>query len=334
MRVLLTGASGFLGAHCLRYMLAETEWEFVCPVTFRHKGVPERLTWAVDEKQWDRVDVVRHDLACPVNSSTAERFGNVELILNLASDTHPPRSVLHPVEFVQNNVNLSLYLLEYARTVKAHFVQVSTDSVYGPARVGDTHVEWDPINPNNPYSASKAAQEALAISYWRSYGLPVTIAATMNPLGETQDIEKFVPMTIGKVLRGEEVLIHATGNGEIGMRTYIDADQVAAALVWLAAPGRWMRGWDPTHPAIDRPGRWNIVGPHELDNRRVAELIAETLDLPLKMSLTKVDRPEHGHRYSMSGVKLARAGWSSDRDIEGALRRTVLWTAANPEWTR
>src|SRR5262249_29987471 len=159
----------------------------------------------------------------PVNTTTAYRFGQVDLIMNFAADTHPPRSVAEPVEFIHNNVDITLYLLEWARTLDRPplFVQVSTDSVYGPATGEDEHAGWDPIVPNNPYSASKAMQEAAVIAYWRSYRLPVMIAATMNPTGVTQDIEKFIPMTIKRLLDGDEVVIHTDADGAPARRRYI-----------------------------------------------------------------------------------------------------------------
>lgn len=337
MRVLLTGASGFLGAHCLKHLLAETDWSIVCPVTFGHKGMPDRIIWAMHSASpflhnanIDRTDVVRHDCATPVGAMTAAKFGEIDLILNFASDTHPPRSVTHPVEFMHNNVDIALYLLEYARTraKMPHFVQISTNSVYGPAAEGTSHPEWDAIIPNNPYGASKVAQEALAISYWRSYNLPVTIINTMNPIGEVQDTEKFIPNTIGKVLRGETVTIHANASVDIGKRTYIDAPEMVQGLMHVLSLG------SPTmrDDGNDRPDRFHVAGRQEIDNLSVAEIIAKELGLQLKAKMEAVDRPEHGHRYSLSGDKLASAGWQASPSIVDTIRRITRWTADNPIW--
>lgn len=337
-RVLLTGAAGFLGAHVLRHLLTETDWTFACPVTFRHKGVPDRLTWAIetmefDPPRWERVDVIRHDCATPVSLQTAERFGVVDVILNLAADTHPPRSVQHPVEFMENNNSIALHLLEYARTLLdlQAFVQVSTDSVYGPA-VGDRlHREWDPIVPNNPYAASKANQENMGIAWWRSFGVPVVIAATMNPMGETQDREKFIPMTIGKLLRGESISVHCDVTGTPGARTYVYARDVADGLLHILRHLPASRFGD----GVTRPDRWNIVGREEVDNLAVMQTLARALDLRpslMPWARSTVDRPEHGHRYAMSGAKLAASGWEASTDIYDALARTARWTRDNPIW--
>lgn len=329
-RVLLTGASGLLGAHFLKYASNNSlDWEFVCPYTFRNQGNPERLGWAVGCTRTD-LEFVLHDCATPVGKMTAEKFDEPDLIINFASDTHPPRSVLHPVEFMHNNVDITLYLLEYARKLRRPptFIQISTNSVYGPAMEGTSHPEWDSIIPNNPYGASKVAQEALAISYWCSYNLPVILINTMNPLGETQDTEKFIPNTIKKVLNGETIEIHANAAGEVGKRTYIDAQEVAAAIhhiIGLREPV--LRGAD-----VDRPDRWHVAGRQEIDNLEVATIIADELHLPLKVKTHAVDRPEHGHRYSLNASKLAATGWSASRTIEPTIRRIARWTAEHPEW--
>lgn len=331
MRVLLTGASGFLGAHLLRRYLIDTDWDFVCPVTFRNRGVPERVSWALDEsEQQGRVDVVVHDCATPVGPITAERFGDIDLVLNLASDTHPPRSVLEPVQFVHNNVDIALYLLEYARDHgKPTFVQFSTNSVYGPAYGDSSHPEWDSIIPNNPYGASKAAQEALAIAYWRSYRMPVVIAATMNPIGVTQDLEKYIPMTVRNVLLDETTVVHVDKDGAPGARAYIDAEDVADGLRHI------VEKLPPTAfgPGVDRPDRWNICNDqHEIDNVRAGTLIAMALGRRFKHRTECVDRPEHGHRYSMSGAKLAAAGWAPSRNTVATIEHIAQWSAQNPDW--
>lgn len=330
-RVLLTGASGFLGAHVLKYLLnSMVEIDVVCPYTMRHKGVPERFAWALDGAASERFTPLWHDLATPINATTTSLIGPVDIILNFASDTHPPRSVTHPVEFMHNNVDIALYLLEYARAqaTPPAFVQISTNSVYGPAAEGSSHPEWDSIIPNNPYGASKVAQEALAISYWRSYNLPVTLINTMNPIGETQDTEKFIPSTIAKVIKGETVDIHAAANGDIGKRTYIDAPEMIDGMLYSLLQDSPVRS-----DTVDRPARWHVAGRQEINNLEVAEIIADELALPLKVNISAVDRPEHGHRYSLSGDKLAQVGWQASESIEPAIRRIASWTAANSLWT-
>ncbi len=333
MRVLLTGASGFLGANCLRYLLDETDWDIVCPASFSHRGVPERITMTVRAAcpvdEWRRVTVVTCDLATPIADTTAVLFGDVDCIINFASESHIPRSLANPVPFVQNNVNSMLHLLEYARTVPnlRAFVQISTDEVYGPSMAGG-HAEWSPVLPSTPYSASKAAQEALGIAYWRSFGLPLVIVNTMNPVGPMQDPEKFVPMVIGRVLRGEAISIHAGPDGEIGSRVYVNAADLASAIahVLQIPPARYGQ------PDVERPDRWNVVGERDVDNLELAQLIADAIDLPLRYEVNLSDRPGHGLRYALDGTKLAESGWKPAWCIEDSVEALVAWSRSNPLW--
>ena len=327
MRVLLTGGSGFLGANFLRHALDTTGWDMVCPASFTHRGVPERISLTVRTacpvNEWERVQVVTCDLSTPVADTTAALFGKPDVIVNFASESHIPRSLANPVPFVQNNINVMLHLLEYARTLPnlRAFVHISTDEVYGPAAEGG-HKEWSPILPSTPYSASKAAQEALGISYWRSFGLPLVLVNTMNPIGPMQDPEKFIPMTIGKVLRGETVQVHAGADGEIGSRVYVHTNDLASAVLFLADRpilGHW-------------PPRWNVVGERDVNNLELARLIADALGLPLHFEIVASDRPGHGLRYALDGSKLAAAGWKPTRTIEQSVAELVEWSLANPLW--
>jgi len=327
MRVLLAGASGFLGANFLRHVLDTTDWKLACPASFTHRGVPERISLTTDPYEMGRVDVVTCDLATPVADTTAALFDKPDIIVNFASESHIPRSLADPVPFVANNVNVMLHLLEYARTLPnlKTFVQISTDEVYGPAAEGG-HPEWSPILPSTPYSASKAAQEALGISYWRSFGVPLVLVNTMNPIGPMQDPEKFIPMTIGKVLRGEPISIHAGADGTIGSRVYVHARDLAGAITHVL-------GREPAHyPGAERPDRWNVVGERDVDNLELAQLIAGELGLPLHPQLAVSDRPGHGLRYALDGSKLAAAGWRPTRTIEQSVAELVKWSLANPLW--
>ena len=330
MRVLITGASGFLGANCLRYLLDTTDWQFACPASFTHRGVPERITMTVDSDEMARVDVITCDLATPIADTTAALFDKPEIIVNFASESHIPRSLANPVPFVQNNVNSMLHLLEYARSLPnlRAFVHISADEVYGPAATG-AHREWDPILPSTPYSASKAAQEALGISYWRSFGVPLVLVNTMNPIGPMQDPEKFIPMTIGKVLRQECISIHAGADGTIGSRVYVHALDLASAISHVL-------GREPArYPDAERPDRWNVVGERDVDNLELAGLIAKAMGHH-SVALYRIeqsDRPGHGLRYALDGSKLAAAGWAPKRTIERSVRELVEWALANPLWT-
>lgn len=345
-RVLLTGASGFVGAHVLRHLLTHTDWHIVCPVTFTHHGLPGRIASSIcDDAEWiNRVDVVHWDLRSPADSVTVGRIGAIDYVLNVASESHVDRSIEHPADFISNNVSLMLNVLEMAVQLQPKvFLQMSTDEVYGPAPEGYDSREWDVIAPSNPYSASKAAQEAIAFSYWRTYGVPVVITNTMNIVGEMQDREKFIPMIIGKVLSGNPITVHTDSTGKPGSRFYLHARNLADAWLWLLHE----RGhsWDLQEYADGsaRPSRYNIVGEREVDNIEMVRLVANAVWDAKGMPRTdpminRVDfhssRPGHDLRYALDGSKLHAIGWQPPVPLESALKKTVAWTLDHPEWLR
>jgi dTDP-glucose 4,6-dehydratase len=228
LRILLTGAGGFVGHHTLSHLLKTTDWEIVATDSFRHFGISARIRAVFEELPMEssRIKVVTHDLTTPIDPITAREFGNPDVIINMASESHVDRSIADPRPFVENNVAIALTLFEYARTLPnlKTFVQIGTDEVYGPAPEGINHPEWSPQLPSNPYSASKSAQEAIAISYWRTFDIPMILTNTMNIIGERQDVEKFVPLIINTLQRGKLVPVHALAkNGEwkSGSRFYL-----------------------------------------------------------------------------------------------------------------
>lgn len=350
-RILLTGASGFVGSHVLRHILTTTDWEVVCPVTFRHKGVSDRLVTAMDGLDQSRVTIVQTDLTAPISKVTAHKFGDINYILNVASESHVDRSIEEPASFIQNNVALITSILDYARTLPdlEVFLQVSTDEVYGPAHPGEAHREWlDQIKPSNPYSASKAAQEAIAYSYWRTYDIPLVISNTMNIIGETQDPEKFFPKTLKSVLEGKEMTIHASAEGEIGSRFYLHARNQADGLLFLLKTfSEGSYGVLKYHVSganeIETlryseggtvPPRYHIVGEREVDNLEMATLIAQAAGKELKYRLEDFhsSRPGHDLRYALDGRKIASIGWTAPIPLETSIKSTVDWTLKHPEW--
>lgn len=333
-RVLLTGASGFVGSHVLRHILVNTDWYIVCPVTFTHKGLSDRIRVAVAgvDDDYNRVKVIRCDLTAPISAVTAHEFGKIDYVINVASESHVDRSIEEPATFIVNNVSLICNLLDWARIAQPEkIVQVSTDEVYGPAPVGYAHQEWiDQHLPSNPYSASKAAQEDIAFSYWRTYDVPIAITNTMNIIGETQDPEKFMPMTIKRVLAGEEMSIHASPEGEIGSRFYLHARNQADGLLHV------LKQHFPKYGETNKPERFHIVGEREVDNLEMALMIADAVGKPLKYRLEDFhsSRPGHDLRYALDGKKITDTGWTLPIPLEESIRKTVDWTLKHPEWLK
>ena len=333
--VLLTGASGFVGSNLLRYLLRKTEWSFVCPCSWKHKGIPERITriLTLNEGYKDRIQVITHDLEAPFTATTIATMPRCSIFLNLAADSHVDRSITDPVPFVQNNINSVLNVLELARLMKPDiFLQFSTDEVYGVAPEGINYAEWSAIVPSNPYSASKASQEAIAISYWRTYNIPLIITQTMNVFGHGQDTEKFVPKIVQSVLLGQTLTIHGrrleSGAVESGSRFYIHADNVSDAILFIL---------NNVKPVLHNngennlPQRLNIVGEREVDNWHLAHLVAEIFGMPVKYTLVDFHSARAGHdrRYALDGAKLASLGWKPPTNFYDSLVRTVRWYADN-----
>jgi dTDP-glucose 4,6-dehydratase len=271
-------------------------------------------------------------LIAPVSPVLAEEIGTVDYILNVASESHVDRSIIEPASFIVNNVALMVNMLDYAKDYLPElqsFVHVSTDEVYGPAPLGHAHREWvDAYYPSNPYSASKAAQESIAYSYWRTYGTLLTITNTMNIIGEMQDPEKFVPMVIKRVLSDQIVPIHASPNGEIGSRFYLHARNQADALLFALDQPNVKYGDSLV------PNKWHVVGEREVNNLEMAEMIASIIGKPLRYELIDFhsSRPGHDLRYALDGEKIATAGWTAPLSLEESLERTIKWTLAHPEW--
>ncbi len=330
-RVLITGTSGFFGSHLLRHLMMNTDWEFVCICSWTHKGTPERLENAIEGLDKSRVKVITHDLVAPLTDITKKRLGKIDIILNIASNSHVNRSIDNPREFVVDNTLLAFNMLELAREIKSEvFLQFSTDEVYGVAPEGINHPEWASIVPSNPYSASKACQEAIAISYWRTYNVPVIITNTMNLFGETQDAEKYTAQLINKIHNDEVITVHGSEDS-IGSRFYLHARNGADAVLFILnnlPPKLYNEGENML------PDRYNIVGDKEIDNLTLAKLVASMMAKELKYELMDFHkgRPGHDRRYALDGTKLKELGWQAPMEFETSLKNSIEWTLKNKKW--
>jgi dTDP-glucose 4,6-dehydratase len=333
-RVLLTGGLGFIGSHTVEHWLRNTDWEIVVIDALRFSGRVERLT-DIESFDPDRVKVVWHDLRAPLHNQIKEAIGDVDYIVNMASDSHVDRSITDPVPFIKNNVDLVVNMLEYAREVNPQkFIQISTDEVYGPASAGHSHKENEVHRPSNPYSASKSAQEMIAFSYWRTFGVPVMITNTMNNFGERQHPEKYVPMVMKRILHQEEIEVHGkqrlNGEWDIGARVWLHARNHADAVQFILnnVP---VKHYDDDTP---EPEKFNIAGEKEINNLEIVEMIGEILECPPLYKLVDfhTSRPGHDLRYSLDGAKLRRYGWVAPMSLEESFERTINWTMEHTEW--
>lgn len=335
-RVLLSGVGGSIAIHFLGHIFHNTDWEIVGVDSFRHKGWSDRIAITLkDHPDWvERLTVVTHDLTAPFSELTKRKIGHIDYVISMASLSDVEASIQEPVPFVLNNVNLALNLLEYAREAKPEvFIQISTDEVYGPveSKHDDLRREWDPIVPSNPYAASKACQEAIAISYWRTYGVPVIITNTMNNFGEMQQSSKFPAMIQKWIAKGQKVIIHGT-EGQIGSRSYIHSRNFADAVLFL------LKNCPPymhTPNTADRPDRYNIAGDLQLDNLELAEMISGLMGvekLDYQLVDTHTQRPGHDLHYGLTSDKMKAKGWTSPLSFKESLKNTIDWQEEHSEW--
>ena len=322
MKVLISGAAGFIGHHLVDAILRRTDWRMTIIDRLDCSGNLNRLA-EIGAAKNKRVRFVYHDLRAAANEQLAHQIGSHDYILHLAAATHVDRSIENPMEFVLDNVVATCNILDFARLTGCEkFLNFSTDEVFGPAPEGVAYAEDDRYNAGNPYAATKAGAVQLGLSFHNTYRLPVITTHTMNVIGTRQHPEKMVPMTIAKVSAGEEMTIHADKTcTKPGSRFYIDAANVADAVLFILDHGQAGR-------------KYNIVGEREMDNLELATRIAEAVGSQLRYRLVDFhsQRPGHDLRYALSGERLAHMGWRPPCSIEQSIESIVNWTLEHPEW--
>ena len=333
-KIVISGIAGSIGVHVLAHVLTNTDWFVVGLASFRHRGWTDRINEVVkDHPDWnDRYVIHTHDLTAPLSPVLKNKIGHVDYIINLASLSDVEASIQEPGKFIENNVSLMVNMLEYAREAKPEaFIQFSTDEVYGPTLgKNDGYKEWDNQVPSNPYAGSKSAQESIAISYWRAYGVPLIITNTMNNFGEMQSPSKFPVMIQKAIAKGEELIIHGDDEG-IGSRSYIHSRNVADALLFLL---KNTKPYLHQPGQVDKPDRYHIAGDKQLDNLELAQLIAKLMGKELKYKLVNFHRVRMGHdkHYGLDASKLKNLGWVSPVDFETSLKNTIEWQTVHKEW--
>jgi len=337
--VLITGGAGFIAHHLISYLLKNTNWNIISLDRLDYSGNLNRLDnilSKVSKEEKSRVKVVFHDLKSGINPWIIKEIGDVDIILHLAAGSHVDRSIDHPMEFVMDNVVGTANILNYARELNEEkklerLIYFSTDEVFGPAPDGIDYKENDRYNSTNPYSATKAGGEELAVAYENTYNLPIYITHTMNVFGERQHPEKFIPMCIKKIRDGESVTIHSDKSKKIpGSRHYIHAEDVAEAIYFILTK--------KLVDEIDFGGakcpKFNIVGSEELNNLELAKIIAASQGKKLKYEMVDFhsSRPGHDLRYSLSGEKMKKLGWQPSIKLTERIKQVVDWSLNNENW--
>lgn len=333
-RVCLTGVGGFISSHCLSHILVNTDWEVIGLDSFNNKGMAERITESHHyQNNKDRVKIYTHDLNAPISKILTDKIGKVDYIINFASDSHVDRSITDPVPFVLNNVRIALHMMEYAREVKPEkFIQIGTDEVYGPTDGIHNHPEWSPIVPSNPYSASKASQDSIAFSYWRTYGVPLILTNIMNTFGEYQDSEKFIPLVVKKILNGQKITIHSDKTKTVsGARYWLHARNTSDALLFMLKNVPIAK-----YPESHIPERFNIVGGKQISNLDIVLWISKIIgkEAVYEMVDAETSRPGHDKFYGLSGEKLKSYGHEFPKNLEESFEKTIKWYVDNPRWLK
>ena len=336
--VLVTGGAGFVAHHVIEKILRETDWNVVSLDRLDFSGNLNRL-WDMardlDAATKSRVRVVFHDLRADLNPLVRREIGKVDYVLHLAAGSHVDRSIEYPMEFVLDNVVGTCNILNYARDLDSleRFIYFSTDEVFGPAPNGVNYAERDRYNSSNPYSATKAGGEELAVAFENTYKMPIYITHTMNVFGQRQHPEKFIPMCIRKVHDGDTITIHSDATRTIpGSRHYIHAADVADAMLFLLNRNLQL---DEDYGGAKCP-KFNLVGAEEINNLQLANLIADVQGKPLHYDMVDFhsSRPGHDLRYSLSGKYMKSLGWTPKVALSQRIGEVVNWTLANERWLR
>lgn len=329
MRVLVTGTAGFVGHYVVEKIINETDWNIVGLERLSYSGNLNRLSH-IDTK--GRYTSIHHNLQSPIGEILRKQIGEIDYIVHIAANSHVDRSIEDPLSFVMDNVVGTCNILNFARTLPdlKCFLYFSTDEVFGPAPAGVKYDEYDRYNSTNPYSATKAGGEELAVAFRNTYGIPVVVTHTMNIFGNRQHHEKYIPKCIRMINNGETIQIHSDETLTVpGSRHYIHGDDVADGVLFILKN------------LTDKPTRdsvcpkYNLVGPEEVNNLELAQMIADIMGKPLKYELVNFhsSRPGHDLRYAISGERLAKLGWVPKESLRQRISEVIDWTVKNPMWT-
>lgn len=326
-KVLLTGGCGFVGHHTVEHIMRNTDWEIVVMDRLSYAGNQNYITDIETYEDWKhRLHYIYHDFRATISKTTAELIGDVDYIIHMGAESHVDRSIDDPIPFAESNVIGTVNMLEYLRHYQpdARFVYVSTDEVYGPAIDGHLHKEGEPHRPSNPYSASKSGAESFCYAYWNTYELDIIVTNCMNMIGERQNPEKFVPLTVKRLLEGKPMIVHCKKeDGEIvdiSSRCWLHARNHADGLLFVLEHGE-------SGESYNISGEW-------ADIEMMVKKIAGILDVEANMVFEDFHsfRPGHDMHYGLDNSKLEKMGWEPSMSLDDSLTNTVKWMQNNSKW--
>jgi dTDP-glucose 4,6-dehydratase len=309
--VLVTGGAGFIGSHFVKRLLAADDIAHVTVLdALTYAGSRENLGDAFLSPKLSFIEgsVLDADLV-------AELVAARTAVVHFAAESHVDRSFFHAGNFLATNVLGTQVLLEAAKDSRelCRFVHVSTDEVYGPLPDGSAS-ESALLAPSVPYAASKACADLVALSYWQSYGVPVSVTRSSNNYGPGQHPEKMIPRSVTSLLKGGTITVHGHGQH---IRNWVHVADNCAGIDLVLRDGA--------------PGEvYNIAGTTELANRDLAALILDACGAGPDQVEYVPDRRANDLRYSMDWGKIAALGYQPSISFADGLAETVNWYRDNP----
>ncbi|WP_414942995.1 dTDP-glucose 4,6-dehydratase [Amycolatopsis sp. cmx-11-32] len=317
MRVLVTGGAGFIGSHYVRQVLSGA----YPSLADAEVVVLDKLTYAGNEANLEPVSKnprYRFEKGDICDAAlVSELMRGIDLVVHFAAESHVDRSITGAADFVLTNVLGTQTLLQGALEAEVgKFVHVSTDEVYGSIDEG-SWTESHALEPNSPYSASKASSDLLARSFFRTHGLPVCVTRCSNNYGPYQFPEKVIPLFVTNLLDGKKVPLYGDG---LNVRDWLHVDDHCRGIQFVADGGR--------------PGEvYNIGGGTELTNRELTELLLGAVGADWESVEPVEDRKGHDRRYSVDIGKISQElGYTPQRSFEDGLADTVAWYQENRSW--
>ncbi|HZI91097.1 MAG TPA: dTDP-glucose 4,6-dehydratase [Thermoleophilaceae bacterium] len=305
MRLLVTGAAGFIGSTYAR--LAAEEHDVV---------VLDKLTYAGRRENLQGVDVEFVEGAIEDREQVRGVMEGADAVVNFAAESHVDRSIAGQDPFALTHVIGTSVLLEAARELGlSRYLQVSTDEVYGSIESG-SFTESSPLDPSSPYSATKAAGDLLVSAHHHTYGLESVICRGSNNYGPRQYPEKLIPLCVLNALHGDSLPVYGDGRQ---VRNWLYVEDFARAIHLVLQKGE--------------PGQaYNVGGPDECENLEVVNRILDLTDRDDSLIEHVTDRPGHDRRYSLSSDRVRALGWEAQTHFAEGLERTVEWYRDNQWW--
>jgi dTDP-glucose 4,6-dehydratase len=317
MRILVTGGAGFIGSCFIRLALQNSAFEVVNLDNLTYAGNLENLEPVADHPHYRfiRADLCDLDGLRPIFEQVKP-----DAVIHFAAESHVDRSIFAPQPVFETNLRGSFNLLETMRAQRVNrFVHVSTDEVYGSLEAPLEADESFPLQASSPYSAAKAGSDLLALSYFKTYKLPVIVTRASNNYGPYQFPEKLIPLMITNAFADKALPVYGDG---LQIRDWLFVEDHCRALLTILEKGR--------------DGEiYNIGGNRSLPNKEVVDRILAITRKPASLIEYVTDRPGHDRRYALSSEKLTKeTGWSPQMDFERGLQATVDWYRENQEWVQ